>query len=115
MGPRRWWPFLVLLVANCSASMNVPVLERCTGWSLEGGRRAGAAVRALLAYPCSPYFLSDSWLDWLLLAAMWAPIPFAFLSWRWAQRHRAYWNTIRQREKVRRAEKRAQKATSKVP
>ncbi len=66
-------------------------------------------LRLALAYPCSPYLLRGSWSEWLLFAALWAPIPFAVLNFFWVKRHEAYWDQIRQREKEKRAEKRRQK------
>ena len=47
--------------------------------------------------------------EWLLLAAMWLPVPFAVLNKLWLIRHKDYWDRIRQREKQRRIEKRARK------
>lgn len=110
----RWWPIGALLLAVIFASTDLAMLERCTGKSLEGGGRAGALVRLALAYPCSPFLLRGSALEWLLFAGMWLPIPVAVLNWRWAKRHEAYWDRIRQREKERRAAKRARKALREI-
>ena len=110
MGPRRWWPIAAFLLAIMIAQADLTMLERCTGRWLEGGGRAGAAVRLVLAYPCSPFLLRDSALEWLLFAGMWLPFPFAVLNWRWFKRHEAYWDRTRQREKERREKKRARKA-----
>jgi hypothetical protein len=85
------------------------MLERCAGKFAEGHGRIGAWVRAALAYPCSPLLLRGPWTEWLLFGAMWLPLPFAILSWSWFKRHEAYWDSIRQREKERRAEKRGRK------
>jgi hypothetical protein len=71
-------------------------------------------VRIVLAFPCSPFLLRGSTTERLLLAAMWLPIPFAVLNWRWIRRHSDYWDGIRQREKERRAEKRIQTVQDKT-
>jgi hypothetical protein len=55
--------------------------------------------------------MRGSWAEVLLFAALWLPIPFAILNLFWLKRYRAYWSRIRQREKERRAEKRAHKSS----
>jgi hypothetical protein len=105
----RWWPAAIIVVAVIIASSDVSMLERCIGKPLDGGGRGGAWVRVALAYPCSPFLRFGSWGEWLLLAALWLPIPFGVLNWRWLKRHEAYWDRIRQREKERRAAKRRRK------
>lgn len=107
MGPRRWWPFVALFIAIIAANMDTDFLERCTGKLLEGGGRGGAIVRFILAYPCSPFLLQGTRSEMVLFAAMFVPIPFLLLSLRWMKRHDAYWDRIREREKVLRAKRRA--------
>ena len=109
IGPRRWWPFAVLFLANFLASMDLSLFERCTGKVLDGGGRGGALVRAVLAYPCSPFLLRGSSLEWLLFAAMWVPVPFLLINRRWLKRHEGYWERIRQRERERREQRRSRK------
>jgi hypothetical protein len=109
IGAKRLWPVALVVVAIFIVALDIPTLERCAGRLADGRGRAGAAVRAVLAYPCSPFLLRGSWGEWLLFAALWVPIPFAVLNWFWAKRHEAYWDIIRLREKKRRAEKRAKK------
>jgi hypothetical protein len=96
------------------ASSNTEVFETCLGNPLEGRGRGVAAIRFAAIGPCSPYLLLQSTKEWLLFIMMWAPVPFAILNWRWAQQHKAFWDVIRAREKVRRAEKRSQKAAQGV-
>jgi hypothetical protein len=45
--------------------------------------------------------------EWLLFGFMWAPIPVVYLNWRWARRHKIYWDEIRRAEKERTAQKNA--------
>lgn len=107
----RWWPFAVVVLAMFVSSLDFPMLESCAGRFANGGGRAGAAVRLLLAYPCSPHLLSRSWGERLLFVAMWGAVPFVLVNLLWVRRHGKYWEPIRQRERQRRAEKRAQKPT----
>ncbi len=91
------------------AALDRPWFERCVGsWADSSGRGEGM-LRVVLAYPCSPYLLQGSLGEWLLFAALWAPIPFIVLNFFWMKRHKAYWDQVRQLEKERRAEKRGQK------
>jgi hypothetical protein len=114
---KRWWPVLAILIVWTIAAANSQVFGACLGDPLEGRGRGIAAVRFAAIGPCSPYLLRGSPLEWLLFISMWAPIPFAILNWRWAKRHRAHWDAVRAREKIRRAEKRdkrgAEEAASK--
>ena len=89
---RRWWHFPVLFIALSAASIDTGFLHRCTGWRqiLEHGGRGGAIVRMLLTYPCSPYLLTGSKLEWLLFVALYLPLPFAFFNLNWIKRHQAY-------------------------
>ena len=43
----------------------------------------------------------------LIFLGLFIPLPFMVLNWRWAIRHEKYWDVVRQREKERRAEKKA--------
>ena len=62
-------------------------------------------VRVLLSYPCSPYLLTGSRLEWLLFAGLYLPLPFLYLNGRWMKRHKAYWDGVREREKELRRQK----------
>jgi hypothetical protein len=98
---------VVILLAAGFASTDVDLLQRCSGLPLAEKGGLVAAVRMGLVYPCSPYLVAHgSWREWSLLLAIWVPIPFAILNWRWAGRHKAYWDKIRQRDKDQRTEKR---------
>jgi len=95
----------VVVIGIMIAAFDEPLFQRCLGEPLEIGGRGGAMIRMAVAEVCSPMMLRGSAGEWLLFALLWAPIPFAVLNWRWAKRHTAYWNGVRQRETERRAEK----------
>ena len=107
----RWWPIAVLVIAAAFASSDYGALERCTGKPIHvDGTRGAGLIHMVLAYFCTPTFLRGSWTEIAIIAAMWVPIPFAVLNWFWMKRHKAYWDRIREREKERRAAKRAAKS-----
>ena len=98
----RWWPALAILLSPIVVMVSTNVVFECTGLALEGSGRGKAAVEMLLIYPCSPFLLRDGVTGWLWLALLWMPLPFAVVNWRWAARHRRYWDAVRLREAERR-------------
>ncbi len=89
-------------------------LERCTGANLPTPHRRdviGFVIRLVAAVPCSPRLLAGPATHWALFVGQWGPLPFVVINFFWAKRHKAYWDDIRAREKARRAEKRATKAS----
>lgn len=80
----RFWHFPAILIALILAGSTVPDLYlNCTGNPIDGGRKAGAAIRMALTYPCSPYLLREGLWGWLLFAGLWLPIPFALINLFW--------------------------------
>jgi hypothetical protein len=104
----RFWPILVMLGVESCLLFDLSLFERCLGMPIEDGRGAGIAV-FLLTLPCSPYLLSGSWFERTLFIALWLPVPFAVLNYRWARRHEAHWDKVRLREAERRKERRLAK------
>ena len=74
----------------------------CTGLSLGGSGRGKGMIETLLIYPCSTFLLRGGTAEWLWFALLWVPLPFAVVNWRWAARHRRYWDEVRRREAERR-------------
>ncbi len=109
--PARWWPFAAIVLATVLTALDAPMLHRCAGSLADAPGRVGGLIRLALAYPCSPALVRGSWIERALLAALWLPVPFAVANLLWLRRNEAYWDRIRQREKERRAEKKAQKHT----
>jgi len=106
----RWWPAVAIFIAVLFAALNSHYVETCTGIPLEqySARRSGQ-IAMLFAYPCSPFLLRDGVEGWLIFLCLWAPWPFAFVNWRWANRHRKFWDGERLREADRRKKKREAK------
>jgi hypothetical protein len=108
----RWWPIGAMILAAIFVSMDSLVFERCFGTPLGGGRGAGM-VRMIAAIPCSPFLLGGYPVEWLLFIALWLPLPFAIRNRAWVRRHKAHWDEVRQREKLRRIERRQSRARAK--
>ncbi len=102
----RWWPVFAIFFVLFLASLNSQFVSTCTGLNLDdmGSRRATRTVM-LFAYPCSLHLLRDGLEGWLIFLGLWLPWPFAFVNWRWAMRHRRFWNGERLREQERRKTK----------
>jgi len=101
----RWWPLPFMFLILMLISFDHPLFQRCLGISLDGRGRGGAIVGMVAAAPCSVFLLRGSPFEWILFAALWAPVPFAIRNHRWMKRHREYWDEARLREAQRRAEK----------
>jgi len=95
-----------MLIALMVISFDDHLFVRCVGRQLPYRGRA-AAVRMALAIPCSVRYLRGSPGQLVALACLWLPVPFAVLQILWMRRHGAYWAAVRERERARRAEKRA--------
>jgi hypothetical protein len=102
----RFWPFAVMFVAVTAMSFDDQIFLRCIGHTLEGGGRAGALISMAMAIPCSPFYLSGSPVHYFVFGALWGSAPFAVMQILWMRRHKAYWDGVRAREKIRRAERR---------
>ncbi|HUO94561.1 MAG TPA: hypothetical protein VMU22_16665 [Rhizomicrobium sp.] len=109
----RLWPFALMLAADLVISFDTRLFVKCTGNPLYG--RGGGEIRPFAAIFCSPYYLHDSLFHLLMFVSLWGPIPFAIFQILWMKRHEAYWDTVRAREKIKRAEKRASKNRSDIP
>lgn len=108
----RWWPVALVLIGVLFAMFSPQFVANCTGVSLEqrGGRQT-ATVAFLLAYPCSPYLLREGFFECLTFVLLWAPLPLAFINWRWSRRHQRFWDG----ERLKDAERRKAKHQTKPP
>jgi hypothetical protein len=103
-----------MLIATIVMSVDDQMFLRCVGRTLAGGGRGGSLIRMVAAVPCSPYYLSGQPIHYLVFAGLWAPIPFAVMQVLWMRRHKMYWDGVRAREKVKRAERRTGMPMSEV-
>lgn len=106
-------PGCLLFLAVASLPILVPdLMQRCIGRTIETPRGKGGLVVMAVEAACSPLLFFGAGREIALgltlvvlgLACAWA--------WRWSKRHQAYWDTIREKERARRAEKRALKAAA---
>jgi|GEM_PF-4125391 len=124
--PKRWGydsrgtPFavgclpLIALVGALGAILWLApdLVERCTGYTIEPGRARGSAGPVVLALQlvCSPLLLLGPWTEKALFALLLATIAALIWAWSWKRRHKAHWDTVRARERERRAERRRRSA-----
>jgi len=106
----RLWPFLVMLVADLVVSADGQLFQRCVGSALDGRGRGPALIRAILAMPCGLSHPDGTLVFWAPFALFWLAVPFAVRETLWMRRHRAYWDRVRAKQKLRRAEKKALRA-----
>ena len=101
----RVLPFLLMFITVIVMSTDNQIFQQCTGRPLDEHGRAAAWVRFLASIPCSPYYLSDFANHWLNIAVFFVSAGFAIPQIFWMRRHEVYWNSVREREKAKRAEK----------
>jgi hypothetical protein len=75
---------------------------------LNSGRGAGVA-RMIFALPCSPYYLRDFREHWIAIGLFAVGLGFAIPQISWIKRHEAYWDSVRAKERLKRAEASADK------
>ena len=117
MSLKRFWPFPAFLLLIALVAADTDLFVRCLGTPMEvSGRGRGAGiVRMAFVLPCSPYLLMGSVSQIFAFIALWLPVPFMVINWRWARRHQAYWDVVRAREKERRAERSAKRKSKPPP
>ena len=107
----RLWPIPLIFLASCVIALDDLVIQQCVGRDVGEWRNHGRGswVRLFLAFPCSPYYPRGTLAEWMTLATLWVPLPFAAREGVFYWRRRKYWGRISEREKLRRSEKRAAK------
>lgn len=114
---KRFWAFPALVLIIAIAAADTDLFVRCVGDPMELHRRNRlvAAIRMALVMPCSPYLVTGSLTQFLTFLALWLPVPFMVINWRWTKRHKAYWDEVRAREKRRRSEQAKQRESGLPP
>jgi hypothetical protein len=105
----RLLPFLLIIVALLVMSADQQLFQRCIGKPLEGSSRAAAWVRLIVSIPCSPNYVRDSPRHWLTIATFCVGVGFAIPQVFWLRRHKAYWDPVREKQRLKRAELAAEK------
>jgi len=90
--------------------MDQQFLHQCIGRTIEGSGRGAAWVRFAVAIGCSPEYLFEFSRHWLAIATFLLGIVFAVPQAFWLKRHKAYWDSVRQKEKLKRSESKARQA-----
>ena len=106
----RLLPFIVPVIVLLVMSADQRFLERCLGHRVEVLPYAGSGwARLVAAIFCSPYYLRDFSAHWVGITVFAISVAFAIPQIFWLKRHKAYWDSVRQKEKLKRAEKRVKK------
>jgi hypothetical protein len=98
-------PFLAMAIAFLIMSSDSQLFRECLGRPLDGGGKAGALVRMVAAIPCSPYYLRHFDRHWIVIVAFFLGTVFAPPQIFWIRHHTAYWNAVRERERLKRQQK----------
>jgi hypothetical protein len=109
----RFLPFALPIIAVIIMSSSQQLFIECIGKPIEDGGRLGALIKLIAGLACSEYYVRDfshhRWVIAMFCVGIGLSIPQIF----WMQRHKAYWDAVRAKEKLKRSEKAAarQKAT----
>ena len=105
-------PFTLPILALVQMSLDRQLFAQCFGHPAH--MSAGLAVnpyaslaRVIVAIPCSPYYVRDVGHHWFVIVLFVGGIALAVPQIAWLQRHKAYWDVIRERERQKRADKSA--------
>jgi len=113
----RLIPFALPIIAIFIMSSDDQIFLQCVGKAPEftsaSGAKYVAFVRVLISIPCSPYYIRDFAQHWLVIALFLVGIALAIPQILWMRQHKAYWDTVREKEKLKRAEKAAAKVDDK--
>lgn len=103
----RLLPFLLPIVALLIMSGDQQLFEQCIGSKIQGSSRSAGWLRLIAAIPCSPIYIRDFadhwWVIGMFVLGVASTIPQVF----WLREHKAYWDAVRAKEKLKRAEKAA--------
>jgi len=105
----RLLPFLLAIIAVLIMSTDQQLFLQCIGRPIEGHGRGAALIRLAVAIPCSVYYVRDFSHHRWVIATFCVGIGLAIPQIFWLKRHKAYWDTVREKEKLKRAEVAAKK------
>lgn len=105
--PWRLLPFLLPIVAILIMSWDPQLFPQCLGRALPTEGRMVIPGRFIAAIPCSPYYLRDLLHHGWVIAIFIAGVGLAIPQTGWFRKHEAYWNSMRESARLKRAEKRA--------
>jgi len=97
-----------MLIAVIVMSTDDQIFQQCIGRPLDEHGRAAAWGRFLVSIPCSPYYLRDFANHWLNISVFFISAILAIPQVFWMRRHEAYWNSVREKERAKRADKSTQ-------
>lgn len=114
----RILPFFLPLVAIFIMSSDDQLFSQCIGkvpaYTSASGAKYVTFFRILIALPCSPYYVQEFSRHWIVIAVFTVGVALAIPQFLWMRQHKTYWDSVREREKAKRAEKAAAKAKNDV-
>jgi hypothetical protein len=102
-------PFLLPVIAILIMSWDPQLFLQCWGRSLPTTGRMVVLVRFVAALPCTPVYVRDlarhGWVVAIFVAGVASAVP----QIGWLKRHGAYWDSVRAKARLKRAEKRTER------
>jgi len=105
----RLLPFLLMIIAIVIMCSDQNLFQQCVGKPLEVHGRGSAWALFIVGVLCSPYYVRDFADHWLIIVAFCVGAGTAIPQIFWFKRHKAYWDTVRENERSKRAENGAEK------
>jgi len=105
----RLLPFAMIFVALLVMSDDQQLFRACLGHSIPMLSNKFAVLdRMIGALVCSPYYVRDFSQHWLNISVFCLGAVLSLQQLFWMRRHAAYWQAVRQRERLERAQKTGQ-------
>jgi len=111
--PWRLLPFLLPIVAILIMSWDPQLFQQCLGRPLPAEGRMVVPGRFIAAIPCSSYYVRDIVHHWWVIVIFVAGVALAIPQIFWLKRHSAYWISVREKARLKRAERRAKREEKK--
>jgi hypothetical protein len=105
----RLLPYLVPVVAIAIMVFDSKFFPECLGHSItpHGAGRGQSIALAFGILLCTPSYVSRISEHWPVIALFFVGIGLAVPQYFWMKRHRTYWDTVREKERLKRAQKKS--------
>jgi hypothetical protein len=100
----RFVPFLLAILALMSMSFDNQLFQECIGTTIVGSSRYAGWARLVVSIGCSPYYVRDFSHHWLVIGTFVVGVVLAIPQLFWMKRHKVYWDSVREKERLRRAD-----------
>lgn len=100
----RLVPFMLAILAVFSMSFDQRLFRECIGKTIEGSSRYAGWARLIVSIGCSPYYVRDYSHHWLAITTFVVGVALAIPQLFWMKRHKAYWEAVREKRRLKRVE-----------